>query len=71
MSGQEGVTPSPVRQVRQFEKDEAAAAALQQRYDDEVTAERLQEETKLEDEFEQATRAQNEALSEKAVKKMS
>ena len=70
MSANEGETPSPVRQVRQYEKDEAAAIALQTRYDDEVTAERLQEETQLEDEFEAATRAQDEALSEKMVKKL-
>lgn len=48
---------SPVREVRRFEEDEAAAIALQQKYDDEITAERLQAETAVEDEFDRATQS--------------
>ena len=62
-------TPSPVRAVRQFEADCAKAAAMQQLFDDEAHAARVEEEGKIEDEFDAATRALNEERSQKVLKK--
>ena len=66
----DAVTPSPVRQVKQFERDEHAALELQRHYDDEVRAQQMQAEVKLEDEFDSATRSADDKRSEAAVKRM-
>ena len=58
-------TPSPVRQVRQYEKDMEIAKKLQQVYDDERHAVEMEEEGKVEDEFDAATRKYHEAQNQK------
>lgn len=63
-------TPSPVRQVRQYEKDMEIAKKLQQMYEDEQKAIELEEEIKVEDEFESATQKFNEEQSNEAINKM-
>lgn len=63
------VTPSPVRAVRRFEADEAAARKLQQLYDDEVTAVHAQESATMEDEFDAATLRYQEERSQQALKR--
>jgi hypothetical protein len=60
-----GATPSPVRQVRQYEKDMEIAKKLQQMYDDEHRAVEMEEEIKVEDEFDAATRKFHEEQDQK------
>ena len=63
----DGQTPSPVRDVRRFEQDEAEAKRLQQLYDDESRAAALQEAYRVEQEFDEATRKVNDERSQKAM----
>ena len=64
------VTPSPVRQVRQFEADEVAATKLQQEFDDEANAAHLAEVDRIEDEFDRATRLADEERNARALRRM-
>ena len=63
-------TPSPVRQVRQYEKDMEIAKKLQQMYEDEQRAVEMEEEIKVEDEFDAATRRFHEEQDKEALSKM-
>lgn len=63
-------TPSPIRAVRQFEADEAAARQLQQLYDDEAHAAERQEQLDIDAEFDQVTRAADEARSLKLAQRL-
>eukprot|EP00672_Neobodo_designis_P020763 CAMPEP_0174852232 /NCGR_PEP_ID=MMETSP1114-20130205/25258_1 /TAXON_ID=312471 /ORGANISM="Neobodo designis, Strain CCAP 1951/1" /LENGTH=72 /DNA_ID=CAMNT_0016086813 /DNA_START=27 /DNA_END=245 /DNA_ORIENTATION=+ len=66
----EGETPSPVRQVRQFEADEAAAEKLQQEFDDEARAAHLEEVERIDAEFDEATRRVDEERNQKALERL-
>jgi hypothetical protein len=66
----QGETPSPVRQVRQFEADAAAAEKLQQEFDDEHRAAHLEEVERIDAEFDEATRRADEERSRKALERM-
>ena len=70
MSSSVAETPSPVRQVRQYEKDMEIAKKLQQMYEDEQRAVEMEEEIKVEDEFEAATQKFHEQRSKEAISKM-
>lgn len=70
MSAPQAETPSPARQVAQYEADEAMARRMQQAYDDEIAAARVQANLNIEDEFAAATNARNEQLSERVMKRM-
>ncbi len=63
-------TPSPVRQVRAYEKDMEIAKKLQQMYDDERRAVEMEEEMKVEDEFDAATREFEQKQSEQFINKL-
>ena len=63
-------TPSPVRQVRQFEADEAAATRLQQEYDDEARAAQMEEIDRIDAEFDDATRRADNERNERAVQRL-
>ena len=60
-SPNDAVVPTPVRMVMMYEADEAMAKALQQRYTDEQMAFDLEEQLNIGDEFEAATRMQDDA----------
>jgi hypothetical protein len=62
-----GDTPSPVKQVLQYERDSELATKLQQEYDDEVKAEQMAAVAQIEDEFEAATRKADEERAQRAL----
>lgn len=61
-------TPSPVKQVREFERDQALAAKLQQEFDDEAHAVRMEEVAQIEDEFDAATRRADDERARNAAR---
>jgi hypothetical protein len=66
----QGETPSPVRQVRQFEADTAAAEKLQQEFDDEARAAQFEEVERIDAEFDEATRRADEERNQKALQRL-
>lgn len=63
-------TPSPVRQVRQFQDDEVAAAKLQQEFDDEARAAEIHQVEHVHDEFDAATRQLAEERSRRTLERL-
>ena len=65
-----GATPSPVREVLRFERDAALAQRLQQEEADAQRAAELDEELRLEDEFDAATRRVHDDASARLIQQM-
>jgi hypothetical protein len=63
--------PSPVKELATFMQDEAMARSLQQLYNDEAQAAEFQEQCKIEDEFEEATRKVQDERSAKLLGRIS
>ena len=62
--------PSPLRELQRFEEDEKLARKMQQLYDDEREAHDTVDRFKIEDEFNTATRTQDEKRSEAMVRRI-